>query len=68
MSIRTAMMSIQGLLSSPYPDSGLNGEVAYLMKKQPGCYQKTASFWTYHYAMVNKSAEIVAANKPQEGM
>lgn len=66
MSIRTAMVSIQSLLSSPYPESGLNGEVAYLMKKQPEAYKKTASFWTYHYAIANKTAEIVAENKPQE--
>ncbi|KAH9391016.1 Ubiquitin-conjugating enzyme E2 D4 [Tyrophagus putrescentiae] len=66
MSIRTAMMSIQALLSTPNSDSGLNGTVTYLMNKDREAYQKTATFWTYHYAVVNKTEQMMADNAPME--
>lgn len=66
MSIRSAMMSIQGLLSSPN-SAGLNGEVSMMMRTRPEVYKKTAAFWTYHYAVENKTPEMIAANEPLEG-
>ena len=66
-SLRTAMMSVQALLSSPSAASGINPEALKQMREFPEEYKKTASFWTYHYAMDTKTDEVISANGPQEG-
>lgn len=62
------MMSIQALLSSPFSEHGLNTDALKQMNESPENLKKTAAFWTYHYAMDNKPAEIVRANAPLEGI
>ncbi|KAH9399443.1 hypothetical protein TYRP_017855 [Tyrophagus putrescentiae] len=67
-SLRTAMMSVQALLSSPSAASGINPEALKQMREFPEEYKKTASFWTYHYAMDTKTDEVISANGPQEDL
>ena len=67
MSIHTVMMSIQNLLGSPNMDSGLMSKAACIMKQDLEVFQKTAAFWTYHYAIVIKTEQMITDNAPFEG-
>ena len=61
------MMSIQALLSSPSAESGINLEALKQMRDFPEEHRKTAAFWTYAYAVAEKTGEMASANAPLEG-
>lgn len=51
LTIRTALISLQALLSAPEPDDPQDAEVATQYKQDNDLYQETAKFWTQQYAM-----------------
>ena len=50
MTLRTALLSIQALLSSPEPDDPQDAVVASQYKEKPDEYNQTARYWTEIYA------------------
>jgi len=58
LTIRTALLSIQALLSAPEPDDPQDAEVANMYKKDYQGFVKTAKMWTEMFAsQVNKSKD-----------
>ena len=53
MSLRALLITIQALLSSVEDLSPHD--------------TRTAAFWTYHYAVVNKTEQMITENAPFEG-
>lgn len=51
MQIRTILLSVQALLSSPNPDDPLANDVAAIWKEDEALAKKTAKEWTEKYAM-----------------
>mmetsp|Transcript_99364 Transcript_99364/g.171165 ORF Transcript_99364/g.171165 Transcript_99364/m.171165 type:complete len:162 (-) Transcript_99364:138-623(-) len=49
--IRTSLLSIQALLSSPEPDDPRDAEVAYMYKTNRDLFNETAQYWTKEFAM-----------------
>ncbi|CRH00796.1 ubiquitin-conjugating enzyme, putative [Plasmodium relictum] len=54
LTIRTALLSIQALLSDPQPDDPQDAEVAKMYKENYSLFLKTASVWTKTFATVPK--------------
>ncbi|KAI4837160.1 ubiquitin-conjugating enzyme E2 [Plasmodium brasilianum] len=50
LTIRTALLSIQALLSDPQPDDPQDAEVAKMYKENYSLFLKTASVWTKTFA------------------
>ncbi|CDU19028.1 ubiquitin-conjugating enzyme E2, putative [Plasmodium yoelii] len=50
LTIRTALLSIQALLSDPQPDDPQDAEVAKMYKENHALFVKTASVWTKTFA------------------
>ncbi|SBS85064.1 ubiquitin-conjugating enzyme, putative [Plasmodium ovale curtisi] len=50
LTIRTALLSIQALLSDPQPDDPQDAEVAKMYKENYSLFVKTASVWTKTFA------------------
>lgn len=50
LTIRTALLSIQALLSAPEPDDPQDAEVANMYKTDRTLFTQTAKFWTETYA------------------
>merc|ERR1712232_472396 len=50
LTIRTALLSIQAMLSAPEPDDPQDAEVAKQYKTDRPEFNKTAKFWTETYA------------------
>ncbi|EUD68651.1 ubiquitin-conjugating enzyme (huntingtin interacting protein 2) [Plasmodium inui San Antonio 1] len=50
LTIRTALLSIQALLSDPQPDDPQDAEVAKMYKENYSLFLKTASMWTKTFA------------------
>lgn len=50
LTIRTALLSIQALLSDPEPDDPQDAEVATMYKENYDLFVKTASLWTKTFA------------------
>ncbi len=50
MTIRTALLSIQALLSLPEPDDPQDAEVATMYKTDRPLFVKTARYWTSTFA------------------
>ncbi|KAH9423257.1 ubiquitin conjugating enzyme 4 [Dermatophagoides pteronyssinus] len=50
MTLRTVLLSIQALLTSPEPDDPQDAVVARQFKDHPDYYRQTAKFWTYYFA------------------
>lgn len=62
LTMRTALLSLQALLSCPNPDSPQDAQVAHQYKNDIEAYLRTAKYWTEIYAMPeseNKRAEKV---------
>eukprot|EP00928_Gymnodinium_smaydae_P086915 TRINITY_DN71301_c0_g1_i1.p1 TRINITY_DN71301_c0_g1~~TRINITY_DN71301_c0_g1_i1.p1 ORF type:complete len:203 (+),score=37.48 TRINITY_DN71301_c0_g1_i1:103-711(+) len=50
LTIRTALLSIQAMLSAPEPDDPQDAEVANQYKTDRALFEQTAKFWTETYA------------------
>lgn len=55
LTIRTALLSIQALLSSAEPDDPQDAEVANMYKSNRELFNQTAKYWTEMFATENKS-------------
>lgn len=62
LTIRTALLSIQALLSAPEPDDPQDAEVAEMYKHNRELFQQTARYWTDTFAsgVVESNEEKVA--------
>uniref|UniRef100_A0A7S4VR62 E2 ubiquitin-conjugating enzyme n=1 Tax=Alexandrium monilatum TaxID=311494 RepID=A0A7S4VR62_9DINO len=56
LTIRTALLSIQALLSAPEPDDPQDAEVAEMYKHSRELFNQTAKYWTETFASENKSS------------
>eukprot|EP00440_Ansanella_granifera_P039907 gb/GFBE01043282.1/.p1 GENE.gb/GFBE01043282.1/~~gb/GFBE01043282.1/.p1 ORF type:complete len:204 (+),score=44.65 gb/GFBE01043282.1/:1-612(+) len=56
LTIRTALLSIQALLSSPEPDDPQDAEVAEMYKHNKELFHQTAKYWTETFASESKSS------------
>mmetsp|Transcript_18791 Transcript_18791/g.35256 ORF Transcript_18791/g.35256 Transcript_18791/m.35256 type:complete len:202 (+) Transcript_18791:116-721(+) len=56
LTIRTALLSIQALLSSPEPDDPQDAEVAEMYKHNRELFVQTAKYWTETFACEQKSS------------
>merc|ERR1712060_885201 len=50
LTIRTALLSIQAMLSAPEPDDPQDAEVAEQYKKNRELFNQTAKYWTETFA------------------
>ena len=50
LTLRTVMLSLQALLTSPEPDDPQDAVVARQYKQTPALYKETAAYWTYAFA------------------
>lgn len=50
MTLRTVLLSLQALLSSPEPDDPQDAVVAKQYKENKDMFNETAKYWTYVYA------------------
>ncbi|CAD7955446.1 unnamed protein product [Amoebophrya sp. A25] len=66
LSIRTALLSIQALLSAPEPDDPQDAEVAKQYKSSRDEFLSTARYWTETYAIANGGAATQYEN-PHQG-
>lgn len=57
LSIRTALISIQALLSAPEPDDPQDAEVAKMYLSDRPLFTQTARYWTEMYAMDSSGAQ-----------
>eukprot|EP00912_Choanoflagellata_sp_UC4_P000824 UC4_evm13s507 len=61
MTLRVVLLSLQALLQTPEPDDPQDGVVAnqviWLMKTDPGAFEKTARYWTSVYAGGSMSSD-----------
>jgi ubiquitin-conjugating enzyme (huntingtin interacting protein 2) len=60
LTIRTALLSIQALLSSPEPDDPQDAEVAKQFKDSRPTFEKTAKFWTSTYATTKSNEQVIS--------
>mmetsp|Transcript_100284 Transcript_100284/g.259056 ORF Transcript_100284/g.259056 Transcript_100284/m.259056 type:complete len:203 (-) Transcript_100284:307-915(-) len=56
LTIRTALLSIQALLSAPEPSDPQDAEVAEMYKSNRELFAQTARYWTETFASENKSS------------
>lgn len=56
LTIRTALLSIQALLSAPEPDDPQDAEVAEMYKSNRTLFLQTAKYWTETFAQENTSS------------
>eukprot|EP01071_Lankesteria_metandrocarpae_P006193 Lankesteria_metandrocarpae@DN426_c0_g1_i1.p1 len=57
LTIRTALLSIQALLSAPEPDDPQDAEVAAMYKKDRGEFEQTARMWTSTFAQAEEKTK-----------
>ena len=57
LTIKTALLSLQALLSSPEPDDPQDAEVANMYKTDRTQFEKTAQFWTANFASPHGNEE-----------
>mmetsp|Transcript_69820 Transcript_69820/g.137030 ORF Transcript_69820/g.137030 Transcript_69820/m.137030 type:complete len:205 (+) Transcript_69820:90-704(+) len=57
LTIRTALLSIQALLSAPEPSDPQDAEVAEMYKSNRELFNQTAKYWTETFASDNKSSK-----------
>lgn len=58
LSIRTALLSIQAMLSDPEPDDPQDAEVAGMYKNQPELFKETATKWCEMYAQEGSPEQV----------
>lgn len=56
LTIRTALLSIQALLSAPEPSDPQDAEVAEMYKNNRELFNQTAKFWTESYALTSSQS------------
>jgi len=56
LTIRTALLSIQALLSAPEPSDPQDAEVAEMYKTNRELFNQTAKYWTETFGQENKSS------------
>mmetsp|Transcript_64336 Transcript_64336/g.112221 ORF Transcript_64336/g.112221 Transcript_64336/m.112221 type:complete len:208 (+) Transcript_64336:120-743(+) len=74
LTIRTALLSIQALLSAPEPDDPQDAEVAEMYKNNRELFLQTAKYWTESFAqpamhakpMDDKVANMVSMGFPED--
>lgn len=66
LTLKTALLSVQALLSSPEPDDPQDAVVAKQYLNEPEQFQQTAKYWTQNYA-TNKAADEKAAKLMEMG-
>eukprot|EP01067_Filipodium_phascolosomae_P001164 Filipodium_phascolosomae@DN1804_c0_g2_i1.p1 len=57
LTLRTALLSIQALMSSPEPDDPQDAEVASMYKTKRKLFEQTAKYWTETFASPQKEKE-----------
>jgi ubiquitin-conjugating enzyme (huntingtin interacting protein 2) len=57
LTIRTALLSIQALLSAPEPSDPQDAEVAEMYKNKPEEFVQTAKYWTETFAKKNQGED-----------
>merc|ERR1711879_442055 len=62
LTIRTALLSIQALLSAPEPSDPQDAEVAEMYKTNLELFTQTAKYWTESFAMRSSSDDEKVAN------
>ena len=73
LTIRTALVSLQALLSCPEPDDPQDAEVAKQYKLDIDIFNQTAKYWTKRFAMEDEEGDdtgvempVAAAKEPEE--
>ena len=61
MTVKTALVSLQALLSCPEPDDPQDAEVANMYKSNRAEFERKAAEWTQTYAMGKGDSENVDA-------
>eukprot|EP00937_MAST-01D_sp_MAST-1D-sp2_P003495 g3495.t1 len=61
LTIKTALLSLQALLSSAEPDDPQDAEVANMYKTDRATFDKTAKFWTDSYAKPKAEGDMDGA-------
>jgi len=59
LTIKTALLSLQALLSAPEPSDPQDAQVAKMYLKHPKEFESTAKLWTQQYAKESSNDEIV---------
>jgi ubiquitin-conjugating enzyme (huntingtin interacting protein 2) len=59
LTIKTALLSLQALLTSPEPSDPQDAEVAKMYISDRKKFEKTAKFWTDSYAKAIDEEEII---------
>merc|ERR1711953_1390758 len=62
LTIRTALLSIQALLSAPEPTDPQDAQVADMYKSNMELFTQTAKYWTESFAMGSSSIDEKVAN------
>jgi len=63
LTLRTAMLSLQALLSCPNPDDPQDAQVAGQYKKNKADFERTAAYWTATYATPAAKPDVDAMVK-----
>ena len=66
LTIRTALVSLQALLSCPEPDDPQDAEVAKQYKLDIELFNQTAKYWTQNFATEGKEPEEIKASGPDD--
>ena len=66
LTIRTALVSLQALLSAPEPDDPQDAEVAKQYKGNIDEFNKTAKYWTEKFAIEGKEPEELKLDGPDD--
>ena len=65
LSIRTALLSIQALLSAAEPDDPQDAEVANMYKTNREEFVRVAKYWTESYASPNSTEQNANPHQPK---
>ena len=66
LTIRTALVSLQALLSCPEPDDPQDAEVAKEYKQDIEKFYQTAKYWTKQFATEGEEGDEEVEEKPEE--
>ncbi|CAG2110501.1 unnamed protein product [Medioppia subpectinata] len=66
MTVESVLKSLQSFLSSPEPNDPQDAVVAHQYVQNRELYNRTARYWTYHYAMNDETRRTVDKNQFRE--